>query len=92
MPLPAPDELENTDSVLLGATPPAQSGESASFILPALPSTAAPTQSWTPHISLEKSAQTPEYVKWLVLILLAVVAGVAAYLLLPVIYQLRLFW
>lgn len=91
-PTPVQNGLPETDSVILGATPLSTSGESASFIIPALPSAAPSTEAWTPHITLERTAQTPEYVKWLVLIFLAAVAGISAYFLLPFIYRLRLFW
>jgi hypothetical protein len=71
--------------------PPMPSAGDSSFLLPALPSV-SPTDAWSPHIVLERTARTPEWVKWLVLILLASVAGAAAYFVLPLLIQLRLFW
>lgn len=89
---PPPAVLPETDSVVFGASPPAASSESVSFIIPALPAQALANNAWTPHITLEQTPHTPEWVKWLVLILLATAAGTAAYFLLPVIFGLRLFW
>ena len=73
-----------------GPAPTISSGES-SFIIPALPS-AAPNHGWTPNIVLERSDATPEWVKWVALVVLASAAGAGAYFLMPVIIQLRLFW
>lgn len=77
---------------IVSKQPPPASADASPFIIPALPSAVAASPAWTPNIVLERSTRTPEWVKWAALILLASGAGVAAFFVLPFVYQLRLFW
>jgi serine/threonine protein kinase len=83
-------------------TPPPASPEpsptDAQFIIPALPSPApapaaapAPADGLMPHIVLERPSHTPEWVKWIVLIVVSAAAGAGGYFLMPALAQLRLF-
>jgi eukaryotic-like serine/threonine-protein kinase len=99
---PAAPTMENTAKLPtpvmlpLPVTPPQvvmppMSAPDSSFIIPALP--AAAVERVTPNIVLERTEErTPEWVRWLVVLFLAVAVGIGAFFLVPVIYRLRLFW
>ncbi|MCI0684377.1 MAG: protein kinase [Gemmataceae bacterium] len=93
-PLPRPASTPTSAPVMPMSmpmpTPP--SGSVDSFIIPALPSAVPADPAWTPHIPLERTRRTSEWVKWVAMILLAMAAGVAAFFLMPWVLSLRLFW
>jgi serine/threonine protein kinase len=60
--------------------------------LPALPASSAKPDLFGPHIQLERTVKTPEWLAWTVVIILAMSVGVGLFFLTPVIYELRLFW
>jgi hypothetical protein len=91
VPTPLPHHLETTTPL----APDASSGDEL-FVLPALPALPAtpplPAPRVGPHIQLERTARTSEWLKWTVLLILAAGVGVGGYYLIPFIDYLRGFF
>jgi serine/threonine protein kinase len=87
---------DDTPPVPVPHTPPAPlvpaKPNDPPFLVPALPAAMPSGVSWSPHIELERTARTPEWIKWTIVMIIAAAVGVASFLLTPVVYQLRLFW
>jgi eukaryotic-like serine/threonine-protein kinase len=75
-----------------GTPAPASAVAVPPFVIPALVSSTPKPDLFGPHIQLERTARTPEWLAWTVVIIIAMAVGVGLFFLTPVIYRLRLFW